>query len=36
VIDDVQIAWGTEVVRVAGREDATVPWKEVVDVLDRS
>lgn len=36
VVEDVQIGWGREVIRVAGEDGASVDWDDVVDVLDRS
>lgn len=36
VIDDVVVAWGEEIVSVAGQEPRGVPLQAVVDVIDRS
>lgn len=36
VIDDVVVAWGEEVVSVAGHEPRALPLHAVVDVIDRS
>jgi hypothetical protein len=36
VIEDVQVAWGDEVVRVGGRDEFDLPVDAIVDVIDRA
>jgi hypothetical protein len=35
-IENVQVAWGHEVVRVGGDDDFDLPVDDIVDVTDRS
>jgi hypothetical protein len=35
VVEDVQVAWASNVVRIAGAEAFDIPLEDVVDVLNR-
>lgn len=36
VLDDVVVAWGSEIVSIGRRKDVVIDAEDVIDVLDRS
>jgi hypothetical protein len=36
IIEDVQVAWGDDVIRIGGRDQFELPIDDIVDVLNRA